>query len=197
MLKVLVLFAHPTLEQSVVNKRLVKRLREMDGVSVRDLYELYPDFDIPVKVEQAALERHDIIIWLHPIYWYSAPPIIKQWIDLVLLHDWAYGTKGGALKGKLIFNMVTTGATIASYQTDGHHGYPLPDFLLPYKQTAILCHMEYLPPYVIDGAFTHGIDTLKGDIERAVEHIRLLKLGLYDLSLLKEMLYSNYLSDHR
>lgn len=191
------LFAHPTLEQSVVNKRLVKRLRELDGVSVRDLYELYPDFDIPVKVEQAALERHDIIIWLHPIYWYSAPPIIKQWIDLVLLHDWAYGIKGVALKGKLIFNMVTTGATIASYQTDGHHGHPLPDFLLPYKQTALLCQMEYLPPYVIDGAFTHDIDTLKGDIERAVEHIRLLQLGLYDLSLLKEMLYSNYLSDHR
>jgi glutathione-regulated potassium-efflux system ancillary protein KefG len=197
MLKVLVLFAHPTLEQSVVNKKLIKRLHALEHVSVRDLYELYPDFDIPVKVEQAALERHDIIIWLHPIYWYAAPPIIKQWIDLVLLHDWAYGANGVALKGKLIFNMVTTGSTIESYQAGGHHGYPLADFLLPYRQTAHLCHMEYLPPYVIDGAFTNDTDTLMKYIDSAVEYIRRLQTGACDLALLKQMSYSNHLSDHR
>ncbi|MGJ1198919.1 NAD(P)H-dependent oxidoreductase [Sphingobacterium spiritivorum] len=195
MLKILVLFAHPTLEQSVVNKKLIRRMRSLPNISVRDLYELYPDFDIPVRVEQAALERHDIVIWMHPIYWYSAPPLIKQWIDLVLLHDWAYGTKGTALKDKWIFNAVTTGATLEAYQEGGHHGYPLKDFLLPYKQTAALCHMHYLPPYVIDGTFSKQPKEIEQDIEQFISHLQLLQSGTFEVTALKQFSYLNQLKD--
>ena len=59
-------------------------------VTVHDLYEAYPDFDI--DAEQRLLEAHDIVIFQQPFYWYSVPPLIKQWCDLVLEHGWAYGS---------------------------------------------------------------------------------------------------------
>ena len=64
------------------------------GVTFHDLYELYPDFDVQVEQEQELLISHDMIILQHPFYWYSCPPLLKQWIDLVLEHGWAYGKEG-------------------------------------------------------------------------------------------------------
>ena len=46
--RVLVLFAHPALEKSRVNRVLVDGLEEMEGVTFHDLYESYPDLDIDV-----------------------------------------------------------------------------------------------------------------------------------------------------
>ena len=41
--------------------------------------------------------RLALIIWHHPIYWYSCQPLLKQWIDMVLEFQWAYGPGGAAL----------------------------------------------------------------------------------------------------
>ena len=49
MKKVLLLFAHPVLEKSRVNRRLAAAVRELKGVTFCDLYEQYPEFDIDVK----------------------------------------------------------------------------------------------------------------------------------------------------
>lgn len=196
MQKILVLFAHPTLEQSVVNKKIIKRIQSLPDVSVRDLYELYPDFDISVQMEQDALEKHDIIIWMHPIYWYSAPPIIKQWIDLVLLHGWAYGSKGTALKDKWIFNAVTTGTSLEAYQEGGSHGYMLKDFLLPYQKTAALCHMHYIPPFVIDATFSKEPREIEKNIEELISYLKLLQKGTLEVKTLQQFSYLNELKDH-
>ncbi len=52
----------------------------MDGILVHELYELYPDFFIDVEAEQKLLLEHDIIVWHHPFYWYSAPAICNSWL---------------------------------------------------------------------------------------------------------------------
>ena len=62
----------------------------VEGVTVNNLYEKYPDFFIDVPEEQRLLLENDIIIWHHPFYWYSAPAILKEWMDLVLQHGFAY-----------------------------------------------------------------------------------------------------------
>lgn len=80
-----------------------------ENIKFHDLYELYPEFNINIKYEQELLQEYDIIIWQHPMYWYSCPPILKQWIDMVLEYNWAYGSKGDALRNKLIFQVITTG----------------------------------------------------------------------------------------
>ncbi|MGE3767889.1 MAG: NAD(P)H-dependent oxidoreductase, partial [Kofleriaceae bacterium] len=62
MRRVLVLFAHPVLERSRVNKRLVAEIDGMENVFIHDLYEVYPTLDIDVRREQQLLLDHDVIV---------------------------------------------------------------------------------------------------------------------------------------
>lgn len=163
MSKVLILFAHPRFENSSVHQRLVRAAIHTPGVTFHDLYEAYPDFDIDIKHEQQLLATHDVVILQHPFYWYSSPPIIKQWIDLVLEHGWAYGKDGKALSGKRMFNAVSTGGTREAYQPGGFNRFTVSQFLTPFEQTARLCRMDYLPPFVVHGTHRAGSE----DIETA------------------------------
>lgn len=156
MAKVLILFAHPVLEKSRVHKRLLRHIRSIANVTLHDLYEAYPDMDINIKREQKLLLEHDIFIWQHPFYWYSAPAIIKQWQDLVLEHGWAYGSEGAALTGKKVFNAISCGGPRHVYATGGRNRFSIRQFLAPFDQTALLCRMTYLPPFVIHG--THKLN---------------------------------------
>lgn len=155
MKKILILFAHPRFEQSRTNKVLVQGIKNKSGVTFHDLYEQYPDFHIDIPFEKQLLEAHDIIIWHHPFYWYSCPPLMKQWIDLVLEYGWAYGPNGAALKGKKCLQIVTTGGSRKVYCSEGKNIYTVNEFLRPFEQTARLCGMEYLPPFAVMG--THQL----------------------------------------
>lgn len=155
MRKILVLFAHPALQQSRVNVHLIERVRDLPHVTVRDLYERYPEMDIDVADEQKALRSHDIIVFHHPFFWYSVPPILKEWQDLVLEHGWAYGREGRALEGKWFFSALTTGGAQDAYRHDGHNNHTVQELLAPVIQTARLCRMRVLPPFVTHG--THAI----------------------------------------
>lgn len=160
--RVLILFAHPAPHKSLVNRRLVAAAETIDGITVRHLYELYPDFLIDVQAEQALLESHDIIILQHPFYWYSAPSIVKEWLDLVLEHGWAYGNGATALNGKILMQSVTCGGGLEVYCCTGKNRRTVREFLIPFEQSALLCGMTYLAPFVV-----HGTGDLKtaADVE--------------------------------
>ncbi|MBS1563638.1 MAG: NAD(P)H-dependent oxidoreductase [Bacteroidetes bacterium] len=153
MARVLIQFAHPFLSKSVIQKTLLKHAHGVQGVTVNDLYESYPDLYIDVEKEQNLLLAHDIIIFQHPFYWYSSPAIIKQWQDLVLEYDWAYGHNGNMLRDKKMFNAISCGGGKKTYGPGGYNHYAVNDFLLPFKQTAQLCKMEYMPPFVVHSSF--------------------------------------------
>jgi len=163
--KILILFAHPRFERSVNNAALVKRIHEIPGITFHDLYEKYPDFNIDMEFEKKLLSEHQIVVWHHPFYWYSSPPLLKQWIDIVLEFGWAYGPGGNALAGKLVFNAITTGGPLTAYSREGHNRYTINELLAPFDQTAVLCKMIYLPPFAING--THRID--KATLEKQSE----------------------------
>jgi glutathione-regulated potassium-efflux system ancillary protein KefG len=156
MSSVLILFAHPALEKSRVHSRLINGVEDIPGVTFHDLYQRYPDFYIDVAYEQELLLSHDIIVLQHPFYWYSAPAMVKQWIDLVLEHGWAYGKNGTALQGKVMLNAITAGGIREAYGKTGYNRFTVREFLLPFAQTAHLCHMHYWPPFVIHG--THRLN---------------------------------------
>ncbi|MDH4069676.1 MAG: NAD(P)H-dependent oxidoreductase, partial [Ignavibacteria bacterium] len=84
MTKILILFAHPRLEKSHVNAALLEAIPDRPDILLHDLYEEYPDFNIDIAREKQLLTDHEIIVWHHPFYWYNAPPLLKQWIDMVL-----------------------------------------------------------------------------------------------------------------
>ena len=119
MKKALILFAHPRYEKSRANRALISALSDLEQVTVHDLYETYPDFNIDANREQLLLQEHQIIVWHFPLYMYSAPAMFKQWMDLVLEHGWAHGGNTYSLKNRLVFCAITTGGTRASY-APGH-----------------------------------------------------------------------------
>lgn len=150
--KILIVFAHPALEKSRVHINMIKAIEGQHHIRLHDLYEEYPDFNIDIKKEQNLLTNHDIIVWQHPFYWYSGPALLKQWIDLVLEHGWAYGRQGNALKGKIVFNTVSSGGGEDVYKVSGLQGATLQELLKPFERTAALCHMHYLPPFWVPGS---------------------------------------------
>jgi putative NADPH-quinone reductase len=152
MKNILVLFAHPRPDRSEVNVVLAEAARHVGGVTLVDLYAEYPTFGIDVEKEQQRLLAHDVLVFQHPVYWYSCPALLKEWQDLVLEYGFAYGHEGRELEGKTLLNAVTCGARREVYSRDGGYSYELRDFFVPFEQTANLCRMRYLPPFALFAA---------------------------------------------
>jgi glutathione-regulated potassium-efflux system ancillary protein KefG len=172
---ILVLFAHPAFERSRVHRHLVEAVSDLPGVTLHDLYEAYPDFDVDVSREQELLLGHDTVVLQHPFFWYSTPPLVKQWEDLVLEHGWAYGTGGTALHGKRLISAISTGGPERAYCAGGYNRFSIRQLLAPLEQTARLCGMEYLPPFVVFGTLRLGDEQIRGaaaDYQRLVEALR-------------------------
>ena len=132
MKKILINFAHPAASRSKINRALRAAVEHLDGVTLNDLYAHYPDFMIDVAREQALCESHDIIIFQHPFYWYSTPAIMKEWLDLVLQHGWAYGTTGNALSGKIFLQALSAGGDASTYQPGGLNKFAITELTSPY-----------------------------------------------------------------
>ena len=71
-------------------------------------------------------------------------------------HGWAYGADGTALRGKTLMSAITSGRAEGSYGDAGCNRFTIRDLLAPFEQTARLCGMRYLPPFVVHG--THVIE---------------------------------------
>ena len=174
--EILVLVAHPELEQSHTNRRLLDAARavqrERGGrVAVRDLYALYPDYLVDVDTEQAALAAAQLVVWQHPIRWYGMPPLMKLWCDDVLAFGWAYGPDGSMLRGKDVWLVASTGGAEDSYRPEGYNRYFFDAFLPPYEQTAALCGMRFLPPLVLHGAHRTSDAELAEHARTFAEHL--------------------------
>lgn len=189
--KVLVLFAHPRLERSRSNRALLQRFPEDARITLHDLYERYPDFNVDIAHEQGLVEAHDTIVLHHPIYWYSVPPLLKQWIDLVLAFGWAYGPNGIAVKGKTWLHAVTTAGMREAYSKEGYHGSTLLEFLLPLKRTATLCGMRWLPPFAVHGTNRLGDAELERQSEAYSQLLTGLAQGSIDLAQAERLTYLN------
>ena len=149
---ILVLFAHPAYQRSRANRRMVDAIADLDGVELRDLYEEYPDFNIDVSEEQKRLDAHDIIVFQHPLYWYSCPALLKEWMDLVLEFNYAFGPEGGiALHGKKLLTVITTGGSTEAYTREGVNRSTIQELLVPLPRPPISVAMQYLPPFVVHG----------------------------------------------
>ena len=163
-----VLAAHPSWRESRVNRRLRDAVRSMHGVDICDLYDRYPDYHVDVATEQARLAAAKLVVLMHPIQWYSMPPLQKLWLDEVLTFGWAYGVGGTALRGKDLWLVASTGGPESSYQPTGYNRYFFDAFLPPYEQTAALCGMRFLPPLILHGAH----DALEAEVADHVEMVR-------------------------
>lgn len=150
-LSVLLVYAHPSERTSRINKALLAAAQGIPGLSVHNLYEQYPDFHIDVAKEQAALLAADVVVAQHPLYWYSCPALLKEWLDRVLLRGFAYGDGGTALRGKRWMQALSTGGPAEAYGRDGYNRFTVHEFLRPFEQLMHLCGMDSLEPFVVHG----------------------------------------------
>lgn len=174
--RVLIYFIHPKTHKSRLNSAMLQAVEGIEHVTVRKLYDLYPDFFIDVKAEQRQLEEHDVIVWQHPFYWYSAPPMLKEWIDLVMEHGFAFGNEGNALKGKKVLTATTTGGRQEAYRKQGRNNFTMRQLLAPFEQTVNQCKMTYLPPFIVHGSLL--IDEER--IRKAAEDYKKIIISLRD-----------------
>lgn len=149
MRKILVLFAHPRLDRSEIHAKVMPFAKDHPAVTFVDLYAEYPDFEINVRREQARLVEHDVILFQHPIFWYSTPSILKEWQDLVLEYGFAYGRGGDQLAGKGFGQIVSAGSAEEQYTKRGEKGASLSEMFSPFRGVARLCQMHYIPPMVL------------------------------------------------
>jgi glutathione-regulated potassium-efflux system ancillary protein KefG len=166
MARVLILFAHPTLQNSRVNRAMADALQGVDGVTFHDLYERYPDLHIAVETEQRLLAEHDVIVFQHPIFWYSSPAIVKEWQDLVLESGFAYGDNGTVLRGKRMVSAISTGGGVETYRRGGMNHFTITELLAPFEQTARFCGMQYMQPFIVYGAFALTPEVIDAEAAR-------------------------------
>jgi glutathione-regulated potassium-efflux system ancillary protein KefG len=153
------------MERSRANLILAQAAVGVPGVSLLDLYETYPDFMIDVDREQQRLVEHETIALQFPMYWYSTPALIKEWLDLVWLHGFAYGRGGDALQGKRMFVACSTGSGEDAYGPKGAHRFSIEEFLRPLEQTARLCGMSWEAPFVVHSSSVKTDAALKREAQ--------------------------------
>jgi glutathione-regulated potassium-efflux system ancillary protein KefG len=164
-MSVLVVVAHPALHRSRTNARLRQVAEDAAEVDVVDLYETYPDFDIDVPSEQDRLRAAKAIIMQHPMYWYATPALLKEWIDLVFEHGFAYGHDAEELAGKIFTQAISCGGDAEAYEHNGFTGCTVEELCKPMAATAHFCSMQYRQPFVTYG----GHNICDGDIGQAAQ----------------------------
>ena len=173
---ILVIHAHPYPGRSRAGGALLAAIRDIPGLEVRSIYNLYPDFDIDPAAEQRALERADVVVLLHPLYWYTTPALLKHWFDVVLVKGWAHGVGGTALKGKECLWVTTTGGGEDAFTAQGKHGHEFTAFAPVVEQTMRFCGMRWLEPFVVYAGHQISDDELRSEAQhlrkRLMEHAR-------------------------
>jgi glutathione-regulated potassium-efflux system ancillary protein KefF len=168
---ILIVYAHPHPGHSAANRVLLDAVHDVPSVQVHSLYHRYPDFAIDVAAEQALLEQARLVVWQHPLYWYSVPALLKLWFESVLVRGWAYGSGGTALAGKDCLWATTTGAAEQAYSPTGKHAHPFQSFIPVVEQTARFCAMNWLEPFTVHGAHKIGDAALAEQGQRYRERL--------------------------
>lgn len=180
--RILINLFHPNMNRSRGNIILSEAVRDLAGVTFRDVYAEYPDFNITVQHEQQLLLENDLIVTQHPFYWYSCPSLLKEWEDKVLEQGFAYPPGvGDKLNGKHWLSVITTGGPQNAYRSGGFNNFTISELLRPFQQTATLCGMKWLPPFVVHSVLPEGIEGFKNisndDIQQYARAYRALLDG--------------------
>lgn len=166
--KTMVLMAHNDIDNSTLNKRIKFELENQENIIYKDLASLYENFKIDVKKEQKDLEDINKIVFQFPMYWYSAPAILKRWVDEVLAYGYSYEIDESgefqalALKDKEFQMIVTMGANEESF--NGEDRLSVKECLNSYSYTVKMLGMKELEPFLIYGAAYEKFSTDRLDI---------------------------------
>lgn len=167
MKKILILCAHPHYSESIANRRLLTAANELEGVESILLEHALEPTDYYV----APIRRADIIVFQFPMYYGSAPWILKKWTDEVFP---SLFTQPG-LKGKSLLVASTAGAPLSSFTPEGNNLYDVDTLFSPFHLQAHFSEMKWLPPFVVYDLASENQQQL---LERAVADYKELLISL-------------------
>jgi putative NADPH-quinone reductase len=151
MTEILILLSHPDYADSHANRALAEAAAALPGVSVAHLEELYPNGKVDLDAEVARLLGVERIVLQFPIRWYSTPPLLKAWQDVVLTRMFYVNaaTEGDRLAGRPLLVAATAGNQPSAYATTGINLFPLPELLRPLHATAHRCGLVWQEPFLL------------------------------------------------
>lgn len=147
--RVVILLAHPNLNESQANKALADSVKDIDGVMVYDLYE-YQNQSFDVNIWSKIISDALMVIFQFPFHWMSAPSLLKRWLDEVFTSL----AKTPAVAGKPLQVVTTTGSEYAAYRSGGRNCFTMDELLRPYQGCAIHAGMVWQTPLVVYGMGT-------------------------------------------
>lgn len=171
MMKKLVIVTHPHIDASMANKRWVQEANKYpDEFAVHQLHAAYGSGPLDVAREQALLLQHDAVILQFPLYWFSTPPLLKQWLDEVLLPGFAYGRQeaDNKLAGKRFGLAISAGIKEKDYRREGRYHYTIDEILAPLTATLSYIKAKQRSPFVLYGI---EYDPTNADLEDASEEV--------------------------
>lgn len=171
MSSLLIISGHPDMRSSLANRTILEELQKTDlPCDIRRLD--LSGFDLDVEEEQKHLKEAKVVVFQFPFYWYSCTALLRNWMEKVLTHGFAYGTSGKALEGKKFILSFTIGGGKEDYTHEGQHRHPIEEFLYTFQQTAALCSMDYEKPvYTFGCMYIPGVNT-EEDREKVVQACR-------------------------
>jgi NAD(P)H dehydrogenase (quinone) len=171
-MNVLIVYAHPepTSYNAALKNAAVESLKERGAeVRISDLYgmnfnpvatmsdTIVPanSDDVPedLKLEREKVEWADYIIFQFPMWWTSAPAIVKGWFDRVFAAGFAYGPgvyNHGNFKGKKAMLSFTTGGRhLDSYGPKGLKG-EMSERLFGFQHEILyFSGMDVIEPFIV------------------------------------------------
>lgn len=133
-------------------------------------------FSDDIKKEMEKLLWADLIIFNFPLWWFSAPAILKGWVDRVFAMGFAYGGgKGvydtGVFKGKKGMLTITTGGPEIAYGPQARNGDINEILFHIHHGMLYFTGMDVLPPFIAWSVARLSEDERKGIIERYISHL--------------------------
>jgi putative NADPH-quinone reductase len=184
--KTLVIVTHPDIDKSSVNKRWLEELeKNQDIVTIHQLNKNYPDNVIDVAAEQRLLLSHDNIIFQFPFYWFSTPPLLKKWLDDVLVRGFAYGSgeTERKLTGKRMGLAVSTGIKAVDYDRNGRYAFTLEELVRPLQLTIKYISAKPLPIFAFYGAeYEYSTEDLELSAAQYQQYIKQISVESYDVA---------------
>ena len=140
----LFLFGHPEMAPTGFQASLIARVQDDPRFDVRILSQEHGGIGFNALEEQESIASAQSVILHFPIYWYSMPAMVKEWIDTVFTLGWAFDQNGGLLTNHSFVCSVSIGAKLESYSSEGSNGHSLDTYLLHVQRTMSYAGMNYL-----------------------------------------------------
>lgn len=143
--KVVIILAHPNLNESKANKTLAEAVDDPVDISVYNLYEMQKE--ITLEEWSVIMTNASALVFQFPFHWMSCPSLLKKWMDDVF----TYLAETPAISGKPLMVVTTTGSSYDSYRSGGKNGFTVDELLRPFQGSAVFAGMIWKTPLVVYG----------------------------------------------